>query len=379
MRQRPTKEVEVPWRIIVPVGLVLVVSTALGLGAMNLAKAPTPGVLSEEAQAALVENADNPYTLAQLLERLPPDGVSRVAKYLDYFQEKRRLGLQSGLARSTRYISLYTEIFRSRGLPEELAYLPLIESGFVENATSPAAAVGVWQFTAETGRRFNLHANDWFDKRRDPINSAYAAATYLKTLHKEFQNWDLALAAYNSGAGTVRWARRVNRKANKPQNYWMLDELPEETRNYVPAFIAAVLIAKNPDAFGFHKIRWKPKMTYERIKVSPGITLTYLASQMEMDEDDLYSLNPELLQGETPPGESHYLLRIPPGMRQIIPSKVTGAQARLNDWVLHRVLSTDTVAALAARFAAKPDRIQQVNGLQSDGELARRQFVIIPL
>ncbi|NIP71974.1 MAG: lytic transglycosylase domain-containing protein, partial [Gammaproteobacteria bacterium] len=128
-------------------------------------------------------------------------------------------------------------------------YLPIIESGFMERAVSPAQAVGIWQFIEETGRRYNLHRNGWSDKRLDPFHSARAAARLLKHLHQTFDNWELALAAYNAGAGTINWAMRVNRKAGLPTHFWALD-LPEETENYVPTFLATVMIAKNPEAFG---------------------------------------------------------------------------------------------------------------------------------
>lgn len=378
MRRKTTKEVTVPWRIVVPLGLVVAVAGIAGIGMAKLADTPPPEVLSVEHHAALVEPSGNPYTLASLLERLPPDAVAKVGRYLDYYQKKKHRGLQGGLARSTRYLAIYQEIFRKSGLPEELAYLPLIESGFVESATSHAQAVGVWQFTAETGRRFNLQANDYFDRRRDPITSAHAAARYLKVLHRKFNNWDLALAAYNSGAGTVNWAQRVNRKAKLPTDYWSLT-LPEETMNYVPAFIASVLIAKNPDAFGFRKIRFQPQIAYERMKVSPGISLASLAIKMEVEEDALFSLNPELLQGTTPPGASHYLLRVPPGKREVLRGQVASGETKMKDWVLHRVQTTDTLQTLAARFQAQPHKILKVNGIQGDTDLIQREYLIIPL
>ncbi|HEX9843702.1 MAG TPA: lytic transglycosylase domain-containing protein, partial [bacterium] len=218
------------------------------------------------------------FSLSALYERLPPEAIGRVNRNIDYFLGTARRRIVDGLARSNKYMESYQQIFREEGLPEELAYLPIIESGFMEKAVSPAKAVGIWQFIEETGKRYNLHQNDWSDRRLDPIYSARAAARLLKHLYGTFGDWELALAAYNSGAGTVRWAIRVNQKAGLPTNYWALD-LPEETQNYVPTFLATVMIAKNPLAYGITEIRYKPQVAFDHIKVSPGLSLEELADQ----------------------------------------------------------------------------------------------------
>jgi membrane-bound lytic murein transglycosylase D len=360
----------------------------LGLGAvaglvalisLQLAGRNPPAVLRDAAALHDPAGAHEPFSLTALHRRLTREGLEQVGRYIDYYRDSRRRGIEGALARSTRYMEGFRRIFRRAGLPEDLAYLPLIESGYVETAVSPAKAVGIWQFTEETGRRFNLQSNPWFDKRRDPMTSARAAALYLKQLYRTFNDWDLALAAYNSGAGTVRWAMRVNRKAGKPTSYWMLEELPDETRNYVPAFIAAVLIARNLDAFGFGKIRFMPRLVFERMKVAPGISLTFLAEHLEIDEQSLFELNPELLRREIPPGDSVYLLRIPPGTRRLVRVKLAGEGKAPRDWVLHQVGATDTLQALGSRFQATPARIMQVNGIQDNQDLTRRKLVIIPL
>ncbi len=358
----------------------LLAGAGLAVGiALHLDGGQGPAMIQSGPQIRDAAPGSEPFSLAELHRRLPEPALRQVGRYLDYFRNTRRRGLEGALARSTRYLRRFKRIFRKAGLPEELAYLPLIESGYVENAVSPAQAVGMWQFTAETARRFNLVSNPWFDRRRDPDASARAAARYLRQLHRRFNNWDLALAAYNSGAGTVGWALRVNRKAGLPTHFWALSELPEETRNYVPAFLAAVLIARNLDVFGFDKIRFMPRMTFERIKVSPGISLTTLAQHLEIDEASLYELNPELIRRRTPPGDSFYLLRIPPGTRRMVRSKFTGGKATPRDWMLHRVSEGDTVQTLATRFRALPDRILRFNRIQDNRELAAREFVIIPL
>jgi membrane-bound lytic murein transglycosylase D len=248
----------------------------------------------------------------------------------------------------------------------------------VETAVSPAKAVGVWQFIEETGRRYDLDRNHWFDRRRDPISSTRAAVRYLSALHREFQDWDLALAAYNSGAGTVRWARKVNRRAKLPSHYWALD-LPDETQSYVPAFIASVLIAKNPAAYGFNGIDFAPALRYEEVKVSPGTSLSLLEIQLDMKERTLFNLNPELTRGVAPPGNQPYAMRFPPGLRRKLPILLAGVETKLSNWMLHHVQLQDTLQSLARRFSARPSKIKKVNGLQDNGDLLQRRFVIIPL
>jgi peptidoglycan lytic transglycosylase D len=335
-----------------------------------------PTVLGGNGDA--IGAAEGPFSLSALYERLPPDALDRVNRNIDYFLGPARRRIVDGLARSTRYLEPYQEIFRQEGLPDELAYLPLIESGFMEKAVSPAQAVGMWQFIEETGDRYNLHRNDWADRRLDPIYSCRAAARLLRQLHETFGDWELALAAYNSGAGTVRWAIRVNQKAGLPTNFWALD-LPDETKTYVPTFLATVMIAKNPGAYGITEIRYQPQVAFDHIKVSPGLSLEELADESGIPAKVLEDLNPALLRGTVPPGDEPYLLRVPRGARYTLPAKLAGVKHWPRDWVLHRVHYTDTVQMLATRYRGKPANILQVNELGGDEELLLRNYIIIPL
>ena len=324
----------------------------------------------------------SPFDLASLRERLPADAIKRVQGFVTYYQENRRRGFRDSLARSTRYVSQFQQIFREAGLPEELAFLPLIESGFMETAVSPAKAVGVWQFMEETGRRYDLKTTRWFDQKLDPIHSARAAAKYLGHLYEKFGDWDLALAAYNSGEGTVHWALRNAEKSNLSKSFWSLD-LPDETRAYVPAFLAAMLIAKNPTAYGFEEIVFHPQMTYEQIKVNAGIPLIDLAEELETDVQSLRDLNPSLLEGVTPPGSAPYLLRVPHGMRTHLEVRL-GANAglpdgRQRDWLVHQVDGSDTLQRLASKFRTDAGLIKQYNGINSNSDLTPGRLVIIPL
>lgn len=383
-RQRTTAQRTAPpqpvWRnILLPIvqwmGLAAIF-VALAILIAGEARPPTILGDAEARQAATAK--EGAYSLSALHERLPPEAVESVNRHVQYFQTKARRRLSEGLARGGKYLEKYKKIFAQAGMPEELAYLPLIESGFVETAVSPAQAVGVWQFIEETGRRYNLHRNAWSDKRLDPFQSARAASRLLKHLYTTFQDWELALAAYNAGAGTIKWAVRVNKKAGLPTHFWALD-LPEETRSYVPTFLAAVLIAKNPGAFGFADIRFHPELAYEHLKVSPGISLLHLAEAAGLESEALLELNPALIRGTVPPGDKPYLLRVPTGSRRTLSAALTGVPASHRDWILHQVRFTDTVQELASRFRAEPANILKANGLESDEELMLRYYVVIPL
>ena len=299
--------------------------------------AQAPGILkTEQAPSQQITSGENqefksPFSLEALRHRLPPEGVAKVHAHIELFRVHQHKRITGGLGRSNRYMQRYRKIFQQYGVPEELTYLPLIESGFTETAVSPAQAVGMWQFIASTGKLFDLHTNQWSDGRRDPIQSAHAAARYLHQLHQRFNNWELSLAAYNAGANTVRWAMRRNQRAGKPTNFWHLD-LPEETQNYVPALLATVVIAKNPEAFGL-KVRFEPQLHFEEIQVGPAIHLNLLAGVMDVPLAKLRELNPRLLRDTIPPAQGIYSLRIPSGSTQYLLEQLNTKTEK--PWVLH--------------------------------------------
>jgi hypothetical protein len=191
----------------------------------------------------------------------------QVKAYLVYFSTERKEIIQRFLARSTRYLPMIKETFQEYGLPEDLAYLAMIESGFNPNAYSPAGACGMWQFIKSTGLRYGLVINGYVDERRDPVKSTRAAAKYLSDLYKQFGSWYLAAASYNCGE------RRVEEELRKGNhcNFWELSAhkcLPNETKNYVPQMIAATIIAKNPERFGFKNVHYQGPLTPIEIQVA---------------------------------------------------------------------------------------------------------------
>jgi membrane-bound lytic murein transglycosylase D len=235
----------------------------------------------------------------------------QVRAYLVYFSTERKAIITRYLSRSTRYLPMIKEIFSEYGLPDDLAYLAMIESGFSNRATSHAAAVGMWQFIKGTAVRYGLQVNGYLDERRDPEKATRAAARYLLDLYKQFGSWYLAAASYNCGEGRVQ--RELNQSTHK--NFWELSAnmcLPSETKNYVPQMIAATIIAKNPEKFGFKNVPYQQPLALEKVKVTEPTSLKAAAQATGWPVEELQALNPELNRGMTPGDAGSYTLNIPP-------------------------------------------------------------------
>ena len=249
----------------------------------------------------------------------------QVRAYLVYFSTERKAVIQRYLSRSTRYLPMIKGVFQEYGLPEDLAYLAMIESGFNNKATSPAAAAGMWQFIRGTGLRYGLAVDSYVDERRDPEKSTRAAAKYLLDLYKQFGSWYLAAASYNCGEGRVQ--RELNQSNHK--NFWELSAnmcLPTETKNYVPQMIAATIIAKNPEKFGFKNVPYLPPEKVDKVQVNEPTSLRAAAFAVNMQADDIQALNPALLRGVTPPDSPNYTLNLPPNSRELFSKNITLAR-----------------------------------------------------
>jgi peptidoglycan lytic transglycosylase D len=231
-----------------------------------------------------------------------------IQTYLRSFAKSKNF--QASLARSGRYMPMIRKIFQDNGLPQDLVYVALVESGFCPTARSPKDAVGMWQFIEETARRYGLKVNEQVDERRDPEKSTRAAARYLLYLYKQFGCWYLAAAGYNAGEKRVEGV--VNR--HDTRDFWIMARkklLPQETCNYVPQLIAAALIAKNPGKYGFNQIAFQHPWVYDRIKVPGGTDLRWFAGELKISSNDLLNLNPEIKAGKTPSDQKEYLLKVP--------------------------------------------------------------------
>ena len=306
-----------------------------------------------------------------------------VDAFVDRFRTgHRRAVVERWLARAGRYADMIREVLVQRGLPEELLCTAMIESGFDPVAVSRAGAKGLWQFMAPTARRYGLRVDRWADERLDPEKSTLAAARYLKDLYAAYGSWPLAHAAYNGG--DVRVLRAI--RAVKSTNFWDLTRgkhLAEETKNFVAAIQAAILIFREPERYGFSVTPEAP-LRYETIRVAPGTRLDRLAAEANLETGDLKTLNTELRLGQTPPGDP-YALKVPVGdgdkVRVAIEREeakkmlaanrrpATLAGVRTVPEGVHVVKAQDTVGGIAKRYGVSVAEIRRWNRLSEEARI----------
>jgi len=306
---------------------------------------------------------------------LPSPVPKPVLQALRVFTGQGRGYFTRWLQRRNRYDSLISAKLLERGMPQDLLYLSMVESGFNLKAWSHASASGLWQFMGGTGRRYGLKNDWWEDPRRDPVRATDAALDYLQDLYAEFNDWNLAMAAYNCGEG------RIEKKLakNPDQNYWNMS-LPEETRLYVPKIMAAMIIGHNPAFFGFKAGEGaEPRLRFDTVTVSKPLVLKSIASVLEIREDSLRDLNPNLRRWCTPPGTKNYVLYLPPGTRDDFYENCAQMQtATTTAFKKHIVGRKESLAHIASRYGVTVASLQEAN--QLDGlKVHRGQILVIPM
>ncbi len=293
-----------------------------------------------------------------------------VRAYLDFFDGHGKPILARWLERMGRFAPLILKTLHQEGLPHDLVYVAMIESGFSPWARSPAGAVGLWQFIRSTARGLGLRVDAYVDERRDPVKATRAAAKYLTYLHDQFGSWPLALAAYNGGPGLVA---KTIREYNS-NDYWFICRqkgMYDETRRYVAKVIAAGLVAKNADIFGLDVVEEKSKFDFDVVEVPPRTRLSLIAEAIGSDVDSLEKLNPELVRDYTPPGKKKYRLRIPAGTTKKFVAKFDKVRAEEGaEHTTYRVRFGETVRMIGERLHVPPRVIRAANGLDQ-GELPR--------
>lgn len=257
----------------------------------------------------LSEHIENVEVLpSEIVRHLPMDVNAQIAYFVRYYTTEKKEVLQRWFKRCAPFLPYFRVIFKEEGLPEDLVYLALVESGCNPFAVSRAGAVGIWQFIESTGRLYGLKMDYWIDERKDFIKSTYAAAKYLKKLYEIFGDWRLAVASYNAGEGRVSRALRAKNFAD----YWkvmMSGAIPFETFAYLPQWLAISIIIKDPQKYGFLPLIEEP-WDYVEVNVPGALDLKVLSLAAEVDYDILRKLNAELRREFTPPGTT-YLLKIP--------------------------------------------------------------------
>jgi len=299
----------------------------------------------------------------------------RVKKSILYYQTVARDAIEKYLSRSTKYLPMIDSIFTEYGIPTDLKYLAMVESGYSPHAYSWARAMGLWQFIASTGRLYNMSRSWWYDERKDPVKATVAAARFLKDLYDRFGSWELALAAYNGGPG------RVNRtiKKQKTNDFWKL-KLRKQTMDYVPFFMAATMISKDPERFGFTDINYAEEWEYDVVTISRCLDLKTVANAIGCTVKELKELNPELLRRFTPPNKKKYDLRVPRGMKnKFMAAYDSMPSSQETSFVRHKIKRGETVSTIARHYGVSQYAILEANNLSRRSKIYAGKSLIVPV
>ncbi|MBI4848500.1 MAG: LysM peptidoglycan-binding domain-containing protein [Nitrospirae bacterium] len=306
-----------------------------------------------------------------------------VEREIKSFQGPERDFFTESVKRSGKYRGAMVRSLKEAGLPEELSWLPHIESWFKVNALSPARALGLWQFIPSTGYKFGLKRDTWIDERLNPAKSTSAAIAYLKELHQMFGDWTTVLAAYNCGEGNVLRVIR-NQKINYLDNFWDLyARLPRETARYVPRFLATLHIMKDPTKYGFTFEAPDSPPAYESITVEKPVQLKKMAEELGIPSEELIALNPELRRQMTPPAK--YSLNVPVGIGNTLLAKIDTIPTsslpknEYNEYIYHVVRRGDTLARIAAKYRTNVNTIVKANRISRRSRLQVGQKLKVPL
>jgi membrane-bound lytic murein transglycosylase D len=353
---------------------------------------PAPIDEANEATPAVDQNvkAKAEAEIKSTRSGLPLVMNDQVAGYINYFSNRGRGTLEHALARSGRYEDMIRRVLSEQGVPQELIYLAQAESGFHPLAVSRAGARGMWQFMGSRAKGYGLERSWWVDDRQDPEKATRAAAHHLKDLYNEFGDWYLAMAAYNSGPGTVQSAVKRTGYAD----FWELyrrNVLPKETRNYVPIIVAVTIMAKNPAQYGLDSVVKEKPLAYDTVKIDYPIDLRLAAECVDATAEDLSDLNPSLLRMTTPK-DSEFDLHLPAGTVDKFQAAVASIPADKRVWWrYHKVQGGETLASIAHTYHTTPRAIAEANdldvgskdGLNKDGlnngAVAPETRLIIPI
>jgi len=330
--------------------------------------------IEEEVFGDLGDSAITEIPVDTNLNNIPVQMNKRVELALKYFQTKGRNVFQTWLERLGRYEHIIQNVLDEKNLPTDLLYLAMIESGFNPRAYSYARASGLWQFIYSTGAHYGLRSDWWFDERRDPLLSTHAATEHLQDLYDRFGDWYLALAGYNCNPKKIeRRMRQYN-----TSDFWQLKRLPRQTRNYIPTFLAAKIIADNPQRYGFFVEKMSP-VYYDTVLISECVDLDVVAQCVNTTFSQIKDLNPAIRRWCTPPGVKNFVLNIPSGAKELFWSNYKNIpDQKKRSWVRHRVRSGETLSEIARKYGTTIAIVKSQNHIR--GTLIRAgQYLVIPV
>lgn len=388
--------------------LIVVIAVAFSSGCLH--RGIRPETLPEAGSAVTAASTD--YNKVLVVDNLPPIAAADITKlevppnndlkedlssipieenrlvqeWIEYFQGRGSDYMETYLSRSGKYVPLMKDIFKRAGLPEDLVYVALIESGFSSVAKSSANAVGFWQFMRATGLRYGLQCDSYVDERRDFVKATVAAADYLKGLYNLFGSWYLAIASYNSGENRIK--NLVMRYHTR--DFWKLAQmrkLPKETRNYIPKFLAARMIAKDPAKYGFKDIQYLPPIEFTEIQVGHSVDLKRLAKEIGVDYDELKDLNPSYKKGIALDKSGHLMIRVPKD--SVDKAKAAAVVAIVRDRAqikivdddeisFYRVRNGETLSGIARKFRTSARRLRALNNLGAKSRIVAGKKIKVP-
>ena len=334
------------------------------------------GVSSRRSDAAWLRSL----TMPDLPVRLEP----RVIRYLEFYRgsAEGRAIARAWARKRGRYVASIQGELNKQGLPIDLVWLSLIESGHNPTIKSPAGAAGLWQFVPETGRMYGLVVDRWVDERLDPLRSTQAAARFLSDLYQRFGSWELAMAAYNMGYGGVS---RAIRKYNT-NDFWELSRheagIPWETTLYVPKIMAIAIVMNNRQAFGIDDVVPDAPVSFDVVGVAPGTSLSRIAAAAEISVAEIEQLNPQYLVSRTPPpqadSQQSWRVRVPAGQGGAVQRRLARATGISADVEPYRVRFGDTIAAIAADLGTSDDKLNKLNGIADEERLELGTVLLVP-
>lgn len=330
---------------------------------LSLTDDETKGVTEDQVQTVVAA--------AKLDFKFRPNAL--IQSFINYYLGRGRETMEQGLRRSGRFLEMSQKIFKEEGVPQDIAWLGQVESAWSPVARSWAAAVGLWQFIPATGARYGLRQNYYVDERSSFEKATRASARYLKWLADRYDgNWELAMAAYNTGEGRIDSAIARSGYAD----FWEIYSrglIPQETRNYVPNILAVILIAKNPEKYGF-SVKPEPPLKYDFVKVNNLVDLRLVSDATDTPYEMLLALNPDLKRAVTPPGVEH-LLRVPPGKGRALQTALLRIPPEKRaSWRMLTAQTNDSFETISRKTGVSAAAIEQVNG----GVIKSGQKVIIP-
>lgn len=315
------------------------------------------------------------------LSDIPLTLNSKVEYFIYHFQTSGKASFSRWLSRSSRYLPMMKEILKSQGMPEDLVYVAMIESGFHMHAKSWANAVGPWQFISGTGRRYSLRIDQWIDERKDPVKATTAAALYLKELYGLFNgDWYLAAAGYNAGENKILRAISMYNTSD----FWEISRgsyLKRETKEYVPKLLAAAIIAKDPARYGFSDIAYLPPIEFDTVIIPSRTDLELVAKLAGTTYDAIRDLNPDLRHWSTPPNYPDYELKIPKGTKNLFQAEYAKVPAdlRFTEKVLYtryHARKKDSLKSVARKFGTTTEILAEINGLSGKSRIAGKSLVV---